>query len=174
MPACASDCAIMLVQTCQHTCKCEKQTTHISLWNCCKGCRRPTQNWSWSSSDNRGMSQRILQGWYSLFPLSNEVTSANIVGWTALVGGTLFEAGAYAMVVEALNRGHTVRFGYEVSALLLDGGLEHLHLDRLLQDCGGLHMRSRAGFMRASSVDKHPLACRKFLLSSKHAAAHSL
>ena len=32
------------------------------------------------------------------------------------MGGTLFEAGAYAMVVEALNRGHTIRFGYEVSA----------------------------------------------------------
>ena len=56
----------------------------------------------------------LLQGWYSLFPLSDEVTTANIVGWTALVGGTLFEAGAYAMVVEAVNRGHTVRFGYEV------------------------------------------------------------
>ena len=56
----------------------------------------------------------LFQGWYSLFPLSDEVTTANIVGWTALVGGTLFEAGAYAMVVEAVNRGHTVRFGYEV------------------------------------------------------------
>jgi len=56
----------------------------------------------------------LLQGWYSLFPLSNATTNTNLVGWTALVGGTLFEAGAYAMVVEALNRGHTVRFGYEV------------------------------------------------------------
>lgn len=56
-----------------------------------------------------------MQGWYSLFPLSDETTNSNIVGWTALVGGTLFEAGAYCMVVEALNIGHTVRFGYEVS-----------------------------------------------------------
>ena len=55
-----------------------------------------------------------MQGWYPLFPLSNETINGNIVGWTALVGGTLFEAGAYCMVVEALNRGHTVRFGYEV------------------------------------------------------------
>jgi hypothetical protein len=60
-----------------------------------------------------------MQGWYSLFPLSNETTNSNIVGWTALVGGTLFEAGAYCMVVEALNRGHTVRFGYEVGFCLI-------------------------------------------------------
>ena len=53
------------------------------------------------------------QGWYALFPLSNTTTNANIVGWTGLVGGTLFEIGAYCMVVEALNRGNTVRFGYE-------------------------------------------------------------
>lgn len=55
-----------------------------------------------------------LQGWYALFPLSAETTNANIIGWTALVGGTLFEVGAYCMVVEAVNRGNTVRFGYEV------------------------------------------------------------
>ena len=54
------------------------------------------------------------QGWYALFPLSNATTNANIIGWTGLVGGTLFEIGAYCMVVEALNRGNAVRFGYEV------------------------------------------------------------
>ncbi len=30
------------------------------------------------------------------------------------MGGTLFEVGAYCMVVEAVNRGNAVRFGYEV------------------------------------------------------------
>lgn len=55
-----------------------------------------------------------LQGWYALFPLEDETTNAYIVGYTALVGGTLFEAGAYCMVVEAVNRGNAVRFGYEV------------------------------------------------------------
>ena len=54
------------------------------------------------------------QGWYALFPLANATVNANIIGWTALVGGTLFEAGAYCMVVEAVNRGNAVRFGYEV------------------------------------------------------------
>jgi hypothetical protein len=55
-----------------------------------------------------------VQGWYALFPLNDTTVNAAIVGWTALVGGTLFEAGAYAMVVEAVNRGNAVRFGYEV------------------------------------------------------------
>lgn len=31
-------------------------------------------------------------------------------GWTAFVGGTLFEIGAYLMVLEALNRKSEVRF----------------------------------------------------------------
>ena len=53
------------------------------------------------------------QGWYALFPLSNATTNANIIGWTGRVGGTLFEIGAYCMVVEAVNRGNAVRFGYE-------------------------------------------------------------
>ena len=39
------------------------------------------------------------------------------------MGGTLFEIGAYCMVVEALNRGNTVRFGYEVTASLHSMGL---------------------------------------------------
>ena len=38
------------------------------------------------------------------------------MGWTGLVGGTLFEIGAYCMVVEAVNRGNAVHFGYEVRA----------------------------------------------------------
>ena len=58
----------------------------------------------------------MLQGWYALFPLADETTNTNIVGWTALVGGTLFEVGAYCMVVEAVNRGSAVRFGYEVQS----------------------------------------------------------
>lgn len=58
----------------------------------------------------------MLQGWYALFPLANETTNTNIVGWTALVGGTLFEVGAYCMVVEAVNRSNAVRFGYEVQS----------------------------------------------------------
>ena len=63
------------------------------------------------------------------------------------MGGTLFEAGAYAMVVEALNRGHTVRFGYEVSALPMEDMTSSSR--QAVQDCGGLHMRSRAGIMLA-------------------------
>lgn len=63
------------------------------------------------------------------------------------MGGTLFEAGAYAMVVEALNRGHTVRFGYEVSALLMKDMTTSSR--QAAQNCGGLHMRSRAGTMQA-------------------------
>ncbi|KAK9909342.1 hypothetical protein WJX75_000763 [Coccomyxa subellipsoidea] len=70
-----------------------------------------------------------VNGWYALFPLEDETTNAYIVGYTALVGGTLFEAGAYCMVVEAVNRGNAVRFGYEVKNLL-ESGLTHFHLAR--------------------------------------------
>ncbi|BDA50807.1 hypothetical protein COCOBI_17-0250 [Coccomyxa sp. Obi] len=70
-----------------------------------------------------------VNGWYALFPLADETINTNIVGWTALVGGTLFEAGAYCMVVEAVNRGNAVRFGYEVKNLL-EEGLTYFHLTR--------------------------------------------
>lgn len=69
------------------------------------------------------------QGWYALIPLEDETTNKNLLGWTAFVGGTLFEVGGYGMVVEAINRGNDIRFGYEVccttihsSRLTLQGG----------------------------------------------------
>ncbi|EIE24412.1 hypothetical protein COCSUDRAFT_40817 [Coccomyxa subellipsoidea C-169] len=70
-----------------------------------------------------------INGWYALFPLEDEARNTRIVGWSALVGGTLFEVGAYCMVVEAVNRGNAVRFGYEVKNLL-ESGLTHFHLAR--------------------------------------------
>ena len=43
-------------------------------------------------------------------PLLNEMgDNLEAQGWTAFVGGTLFEIGGYMMVLESLNRKHEVR-----------------------------------------------------------------
>jgi hypothetical protein len=39
-------------------------------------------------------------------------------GWTAFVGGSLFEVGSFFMVLEALNRKHVVCFGDAVQGIL--------------------------------------------------------
>lgn len=39
-------------------------------------------------------------------------------GWTAFVGGSLFEVGSYLMVLEALNRKHVVCFGDAIQGVL--------------------------------------------------------
>ncbi len=53
----------------------------------------------------------VVNGFLVFLPSLN-VISLNIAagGWTAFVGGSLFEVGSYLMVLEALNRKHEVLF----------------------------------------------------------------
>ncbi|KAK9820029.1 hypothetical protein WJX72_005268 [[Myrmecia] bisecta] len=60
----------------------------------------------------------VINGFFSFLWLSDEHLVTYGVGYTALVGGTLFEVGAILAVFEALNPGRGVAFGYEVHKLL--------------------------------------------------------
>jgi hypothetical protein len=51
----------------------------------------------------------VINGLFVFLPTLNVgELNLTICGWTAFVGGTLFEIGAYMMVLEALNRKHEV------------------------------------------------------------------
>lgn len=101
----------------------------VRRWPCVWGWEFRNISWWVAQFFTWGSAVWCVNGWYALFPLADETTNANVVGWTALVGGTLFEVGAYCMVVEAVNRGNDVRFGYEIKNLL-EEGLTYFHLTR--------------------------------------------
>ena len=50
-----------------------------------------------------------MNGFFVLLPSLNVMGVNNtVLGWTALVGGTIFELGSYLLVLEALNRKQVV------------------------------------------------------------------
>jgi len=63
-----------------------------------------------------GLLYTYLQGSFVFIPLSNTECNTYVTGYLALLGGTLFEIGAYCMILEALNQHSTVRFGFEVKS----------------------------------------------------------
>ena len=52
----------------------------------------------------------VINGFFVFLPILGTVSDANLEaeGWTAWVGGTIFEIGGILMVLESLNRKHTV------------------------------------------------------------------
>lgn len=51
-----------------------------------------------------------VNGFFVFLPLLNVMGDNNyVLGWTAFVGGTIFELGSYFMVLESLNRQQVVR-----------------------------------------------------------------
>ena len=56
------------------------------------------------------------QGWYVLFPNHSANVTLYLVGYSALLGGTLFELGGLCAFLECINRPNTgaVRFDYQV------------------------------------------------------------
>ena len=51
----------------------------------------------------------VVNGFFVFLPSLNVTETNNVVtGWTAFVGGSIFEIGSYLMVLEALNRKHEV------------------------------------------------------------------
>ncbi|KAK9793466.1 hypothetical protein WJX73_001390 [Symbiochloris irregularis] len=61
----------------------------------------------------------VLNGWYALFPARHATVTRYLVGWSALLGGTLFELGGFCAFLECINRPSKgpVRFDYKVRAL---------------------------------------------------------
>ena len=57
-----------------------------------------------------------LLGWFVLFPSHNDNVTLYLVGYSALLGGTLFEIGGFCAFLECINRPNkgSVRFDYEV------------------------------------------------------------
>lgn len=59
----------------------------------------------------------MVNGWFAWQPEVGGI-SANLLYYlltiSGILGGTLFEIGAVLMVVESLNAGRTMRFGFEV------------------------------------------------------------
>ena len=51
----------------------------------------------------------VVNGFFVFLPSLNVTETNSVVnGWTAFVGGSIFEVGSYLMVLEALNRKHEV------------------------------------------------------------------
>ena len=51
----------------------------------------------------------VVNGFFVFMPSLNVDQTNNVVGgWTAFVGGSIFEVGSYLMILEALNRKHEV------------------------------------------------------------------
>ena len=51
----------------------------------------------------------VINGFFVFLPSFGYFgANASVIGWTAFVGGTIFEVGSYFMVVEALNRKQVV------------------------------------------------------------------
>ena len=50
----------------------------------------------------------VVNGFFMFLPSLEVMSETNeeAIGWTAFVGGSLFEIGSYLMVLEALNRKH--------------------------------------------------------------------
>ena len=52
----------------------------------------------------------VINGFFVFLPSVNVgQTNDVVIGWTAFVGGSIFEVGSYLMILEALNRKHVVR-----------------------------------------------------------------
>jgi len=60
----------------------------------------------------------IVNGQYSMWPLSNTTANTNAAGYSALAGGLLFWVGAYLAVVEALNEKSDISYGGEIRNVL--------------------------------------------------------
>lgn len=52
----------------------------------------------------------VINGFLVFLPILGVMADQNKAaqGWTAFTGGTLFEIGSFMMVLESLNRKHTV------------------------------------------------------------------
>jgi len=63
----------------------------------------------------------VINGFFVFLPDLNEMdNNLEAQGWTAFVGGTLFEVGGYMMVLESLNRKHEVSLSSSLVANLVD------------------------------------------------------
>jgi len=65
----------------------------------------------------------VVNGFFVFMPFVGVMGETNLPagGWTAFVGGTLFEIGGYLMVLESLNRKHEVSPLIPSHALLTEG-----------------------------------------------------
>mmetsp|Transcript_11951 Transcript_11951/g.19297 ORF Transcript_11951/g.19297 Transcript_11951/m.19297 type:complete len:388 (-) Transcript_11951:440-1603(-) len=72
----------------------------------------------------------VVNGTFVLFP---EIENVYVVGYSALIGGTLFEIGGYLMVVEALNTPHVACFGYAVEKVVENAAEDGLVVFRSLK-----------------------------------------
>jgi hypothetical protein len=106
----------------------------------------------------------VLNGFFAWQPQwVSEEAAYLIQSITGIVGGTLFECGAYCMMLEASNVGHTLRFGYEVKHLVEENrllllphnnhGTAHPHLPTLMATLGHAHNSATNGHASDGSAD---------------------
>jgi hypothetical protein len=67
-----------------------------------------------------GSTMWIVNGQYSLFPSVNNELNNQVTGWSALVGGWMFQIGASLAYIESLNEPYDRDFGVWIEDLLKD------------------------------------------------------
>ena len=74
-----------------------------------------------SQQSDASNSSLTVQGWYALFPNHSANVELYLIGYSALLGGTLFEIGGFCAFLESINRPvkGAVNFDYEVWLLPL-------------------------------------------------------
>ncbi|GBG29826.1 Hypothetical Protein FCC1311_060462 [Hondaea fermentalgiana] len=70
----------------------------------------------------------VVQGYYLLWPIEDDERSRVLTGVLGFIGGLLFEVGAYAAVLEAINPRPKLEFGYYVSDISYKNYRNVLHL----------------------------------------------